>query len=129
PEDAERVIDLWRRAGATPSRTDTPEELRRAITHPATCILLAEAREQLVGSIIGTFDGWRGNIYRLVVHPEHRRQGMASALVAEVENYLHQAGAKRITALVERDHPEAVAFWEATNFALDTRIVRYVRTL
>jgi ribosomal protein S18 acetylase RimI-like enzyme len=64
-----------------------------------------------------------------VVHPEHRRQGIASALVAEVEKHLHQAGAKRITALVERDHPEAVSFWEATNFVLDTRIVRYVRTL
>jgi ribosomal protein S18 acetylase RimI-like enzyme len=129
PEDAEAVIELWRRADAIPSRTDTPDELRRALAHPATCILLAETGEQLVGSIIGTFDGWRGNIYRLVVHPERRRQGIAHHLLAEVESRLREAGAQRITALVAQGHSTAVAFWDATEFELDTRIVRYVCTL
>jgi ribosomal protein S18 acetylase RimI-like enzyme len=129
PEEAEAVIELWRRAGTIPSRTDTPDELRRAIAHPATCILLAEAGEQLVGSIIGTFDGWRGNIYRLAVQPEHRRQGIARALVTGVEERLRQAGAQRITALVAQADLTAVAFWEDTEFELDTRIARYVRTL
>ena len=88
-----------------------------------------DSQGQLVGSIIGSFDGWRGNIYRLVVLPEHRRQGIAHALVGEVESRLRQAGARRITALVEQAHPQAVSFWEATSFERDTRIVRYVRTL
>jgi ribosomal protein S18 acetylase RimI-like enzyme len=82
---------------------------------------------RLVGSIIGTFDGWRGNIYRLAVHPDSRRQGVARALVAEVEKRLTQQGAKRITALVEKDHPWAMNFWEAVGYRVDERIVRRVR--
>src|SRR5690349_18428463 len=115
-EDAEEILDLWRRADATPSVTDTAEAVRGAIAHPAARVVLAEADGQLIGSIIGTFDGWRGNIYRLAVDPAYRRRGVARALVEEVEHRLRQAGAKRVTALVERGHPEPVAFWEAAGY-------------
>jgi ribosomal protein S18 acetylase RimI-like enzyme len=128
-EDAEALLELWRRAGATPSVTDTAEAVRRAIAHPAAWVLLAEAEGLLIGSVIGTFDGWRGNIYRLAVDPAYRRQGVARALVAAVEQRLLQAGARRITALVEHAHPDPVAFWPAAGYEQDRRITRYVRSL
>jgi ribosomal protein S18 acetylase RimI-like enzyme len=84
---------------------------------------------RVVGSIIGTFDGWRGNIYRLAVHPDFRRRGIARALVAEVEKRLRQQGAKRITALVEKNHAWATGFWQAVGYGIDQRIARHVRTL
>lgn len=34
--------------------------------------------------------------------------------------------AKRITALVEKDHPLPMAFWEAVGYRVDERIVRWV---
>ena len=128
-EDTEAILELWRRAGATPSVTDTAEAVQRAIAHPAAWVLLAEADRQLIGSIIGTFDGWRGNIYRLAVDPSYRRRGVARALVQEVERRLALAGAKRITALVEHRHPDPVAFWEAAGYERDQRIARYIRSL
>jgi ribosomal protein S18 acetylase RimI-like enzyme len=109
-EEAEAVLELWRQSDATPSMTDNVEEIRRTIADSPACLLMAEIEGQLVGSIIGSFDGWRGNIYRLVVHPQFRRRGIARALVAEVENRLRQQGAKRITALVKKDHSWATAF-------------------
>ena len=90
---------------------------------------MTETAGQIIGSIIGTFDGWRGNIYRMAVHPDYRRRGIARALVAEVEKRLTQQGAKRITALVEKDCNWAKAFWQAVGYNLDSRIVRHVRTL
>ena len=116
-------------AEATPSVTDNADDLRRAVADSPTHVLVAVAEGQIVGSIIGTFDGWRGNIYRMAVHPNYRRRGIARALVAEVEKRLTRQGAKRITALVEKDHPKAMTFWEAVGYRVDERIVRRVRTL
>jgi ribosomal protein S18 acetylase RimI-like enzyme len=128
-EDVETVLELWRAAEATPGVTDTSADLCRAIADSPATVLLAERDARLVGSIIGTFDGWRGNIYRLAVHPDERRRGVARALLAEVEQRLSALGVKRITALVEKAHARAMGFWEAVGYRLDERIVRRVRNI
>ena len=128
-EDIPVVLELWRQADATPSVTDTADDLLRVVAESPAHVLVAEVERRLVGSIIGTFDGWRGNIYRLAVHPDVRRRGVASALVAEVEKRLIRQRAKRITALVEKDQPRAMNFWQAVGYCVDERIVRRVRNL
>ena len=127
-EEVEAVLQLWRQA-THPSATDTADDLRRAVAGNSADVLIALVGSRIVGSIIGAFDGWRGNVYRLAVHPEHRRRGIARALVAEVEKRLSDKGARRITALVEKDHPWADRFWQAVGYDLDSRIARHVRNL
>jgi ribosomal protein S18 acetylase RimI-like enzyme len=129
PGESSALLALWAAAAATPSVTDNAQEIERAIGHEALACLVAEAGADLVGSIFATFDGWRGNIYRLAVHPGHRRRGVARRLVAAAEELLGGRGVRRITALVEKDHPWAVAFWGAAGYGDDVRISRFVRTL
>jgi ribosomal protein S18 acetylase RimI-like enzyme len=128
-DEAEALLRLWRQAEATVSATDTVEDVRRVLAGGPACVLVAEAAGQIVGSVIGTFDGWRGNIYRLAVHPTHRRRGIARALVAEVERWMAAQGARRVTALVEKEHAWAHAFWSAVGYGPDARSMRFVRSL
>jgi ribosomal protein S18 acetylase RimI-like enzyme len=132
PEDIGRVLELWKRADATPKPTDTPAGLGQLLAGSQAVLLLAEADGQVVGTVIGGWDGWRGNIYRLAVLPEYRRRGVASALMREVDAALAGLGAKRITALVEQDHPWALGFWNAlerAGYRRDPTMTRYVKNL
>jgi ribosomal protein S18 acetylase RimI-like enzyme len=126
-EEAEAVLALWREAGASPSVSDSVADIRRAILQSPARFLVAEAQGKLIGSVIGSFDGWRASFYRLAVVPAYRRQGLARALVAEIEKWLIQQGAKKIGALVENDRPGSMAFWQAAGYRPDPRIVRYVK--
>ena len=128
-DEASALLALWRKAEATVGVTDTVEDIQGVINNSAAIVLVAERDDQIVGSVIGTFDGWRGNIYRLAVDPDYRRQGLARKLVEEVDNRLAGMGVKRITALVEKDHPWAVGFWNSQGYQHDQTIVRYVRNL
>jgi ribosomal protein S18 acetylase RimI-like enzyme len=131
-EEVEQVLGLWREAETTPSVTDTREEVLKLLTEPAAVLLVAEADGRLVGTVIGGWDGWRGNIYRLAVAPGFRRRGLARLLVAEADRSLHRMGARRITALVEGDHPWATDFWDSlatSGYRYDEGMRRYVKTL
>ena len=126
PEEAEALLALWQAAGTSPSVTDTIADVRGVIESQAS-VLVAEVNERIVGSLIATFDGWRGNMYRIAVHPDYRRRGIGRALVKEGERCLAKLGAKRITALVEEKYPWATAFWLDVGYEIEPGIVRFFR--
>lgn len=126
PDEGPALLDLWHHADASPSPTDTPEQVDQVIQDPAASVLVAVDNDLLVGSIIGGWDGWRGNLYRLAVLPSYRRRGIARALVAAAEERLAARGALRVSALVEHDHPWAVGFWDSL-YEPDPRMIRYVK--
>jgi ribosomal protein S18 acetylase RimI-like enzyme len=124
------VLALWARANAIPSPTDTLDEVTRLVQNDAEALLVAVERGAIVGSVIGGWDGWRGNIYRLAVAPEARRLGLARRLVLEAERVLRARGARRLSALVERHEAHAVGFWDAladSGWRRDERMLRYIK--
>jgi GNAT superfamily N-acetyltransferase len=126
PEDAESILRFWKDSGASRGTTDEAGYVRRVTENPAAVFLLALIDSKIVGSLLGTFDGWRGNMYRLVVAPEHRRQGIGRRLVRQVEQVFLESGIKRTTVLIEVDRPAAMEFWSAVGYPRDEHVVRHV---
>jgi ribosomal protein S18 acetylase RimI-like enzyme len=128
--DLAAVLELWTEAEVTPpSVSDSIAGLTRLVREPNAVLIIAIIEGQLVGSVIGGWDGWRGNIYRLAVAPAHRRKGVARRLVEEINRALFDKGAGRLSALVEHAHPWATAFWESMHhlgFERDPQFVRYI---
>ena len=124
------VLQMWQAARVTPpSVSDSIEGLMHLIREPAAILLVATIDDQIVGSVIGGWDGWRGNIYRLAVTPEHRRKGIARQLVVEVTKELFAKGAMRLSAVVEHEHQWAMDFWDSLSdlgYQRDPQFARFI---
>jgi ribosomal protein S18 acetylase RimI-like enzyme len=75
--------------------------------------VLAQESGHIVGTVLGSFDGRRGYIQKLVVHKEYRRKGLGKRLIEEVTRRLHDAGALYIPLSVEE---ELVPLYEKAGF-------------
>ncbi len=128
-EDIGTVLALWASSEERSSLTDNEDVVTTLIKSNPGALFLADVKGQIVGAVIATYDGWRGNIYRLAVAPEYRRRRLARAMVAESEDRLRRLGARRITALVESDHPFATGFWDGAGYERDPGMLRYFKNL
>ena len=128
-DDAALILRFWTESGASIGVTDTVEQIQRVATNPAAVFLVAVLSGEIVGTLLGTYDGWRGNMYRLVVRPDHRRQGIGRELVRRVERVFADWGVRRITVLVEADRLWAAEFWTAIGYPRDDHIVRHLGIL
>lgn len=121
---------MWDAAGSVETVTDTREGLLGLLAADPEALLIAESDGgAIVGSLIAAWDGWRGSFYRLAVHPDRRRQGLATALLREGERRLLARGAARFTAIVTDDDPDAMSFWTATGYEQQENRARFVRSV
>ncbi|MGH2879445.1 MAG: GNAT family N-acetyltransferase [Solirubrobacteraceae bacterium] len=128
--DIEQVLSLWDAAGSAETVTDTREGVLDLLDADPEALLVAEPDGgEIAGSLIAAWDGWRGSFYRLAVHPDRRRQGLATALLREGERRLQARGAARFTAIVTDDEPGAMGFWKATGYEQQESRARFVRSV
>ena len=115
PDDYPAVYALWENAGTGIQlrRSDQIKEIAKKLERDPDLFLVAEIEKQIVGSVLGGFDGRRGMIYHMAVLMEYRRQGIALRLMEELEKRLREKGCIRYYLLVTEDNQEAIQFYKA----------------
>jgi ribosomal protein S18 acetylase RimI-like enzyme len=106
--DYDQVVAVWQESGID---VLPRPELEAKLARDPELFLVAASGEDIAGVVLGTYDGRRGGIFRLGVPPRHQRQGVATRLVAELENHLRALGCPRINLLVLPDNEAGLRFW------------------
>lgn len=125
-DDYDLVIDLMKvTPGVTFRDADSRENTARYLARNPGLSFVALAGSRMVGCIMSGHDGRRGYLQHLVVHAEHRRQGIANGLVERCLATLEQAGIAKSHIDVLKDNESAAAYWEKQGWTLRTDIKHY----
>jgi len=118
PRDRDECIALWQQpeVGLWPYAAEDRDTLWEALAHAGPLALGWRAGGRLVGTAIGGWDGLRGWLYRIGVDPAHRRQGIARALVSEVEARLQEQGARQVNLLLWHENQRARQTYQALGY-------------
>lgn len=129
PADLDTVLAFWKEAAEGTSISDDRDGVARLLDRDPESLLLAERDGELAGTVIAGFDGWRCHLYRLAVHPGHRRRGVATALLAAAEERFTALGGRRGDAMVLNENGLAHHAWSTAGYARQPQWSRWVKPL
>lgn len=121
--DEPAVIRLWSEVlPKTAPHHDATKSLKQKLAHDRELILVATIDDRVIGAVMGGFDGHRGWIYSLAVDSSHRRQGIGTALVRQMESLLRQRGCLKLNLQVRASNAQVIAFYEELGFEVEQNI-------
>jgi Acetyltransferases len=126
--DYQSVIELWNACEGVRAN-ETREELGRILDRNPGLCLVARAGNALAGAILCCHDGRRGYLYHLGVHPNFRRQGIATRLVDRCLTELDRLGIRRCTIFLIRGNADGEAFWRQHGWRERTDLVAFAKNL
>ena len=111
--DYPAVAELWQTSGLA---VDSREQVRRRLKHDRGLFLVAEVKGKLVGVAMGAWDGRRASLWRLAVHPDFQRRGVARALMSELESRLQALGTGGAFLLVWHENRPALKLYQKCGY-------------
>ena len=120
PADTEAVVELWQDCELTRPWNDPHKDIARKLSvSPDLFWLGCDADGRIIASIMVGYDGHRGWINYLAVHPAHQRRGHARQLMQRAEQTLSELGCPKLNLQVRAGNEAVLAFYERLGYADD----------
>ena len=128
--DLGAVLEFWLTAAENAARpADSPAALAALHLRDPDALILAVDGDEIVGTVIAGWDGWRCRLYRLAVAPSRRRAGIGGALISAAEERFRVLGGTRVDAMVLDDNVAAHGIWAANGYRRQEEWSRWVKPL
>jgi ribosomal protein S18 acetylase RimI-like enzyme len=119
----EQVVALWQEVFGYEAAHNSPElVIDKKIAVRDGLFFVAIRRQVVVGTVMAGYDGHRGWIYSMAVHPTHRKKGIGSALLAFAERKLSSLGCLKINLQIVEGNEAVQRFYQANGYLTEKRI-------
>ena len=119
----DQVIALWESVFGEPTAHNRPGlAIDKKIEINDDLFFVALIDELLVGTTMAGYDGHRGWIYSVAVHPSYRNQGIGSALVSYAERALASKGCMKVNLQILQSNKSTSVFYESLGYAVEPRV-------
>jgi len=99
--------------------------LRYFLELPSADCVIAQDGKRIVGFVLSEENPPLAHIITLDIAETHRRQGIGSSLLAELERNLALRGVRAILLETAIDNEAAVAFWKRRGYRIEAVLKRY----
>ena len=121
--DEADMLDLWQACELVVPWNNPLADIARKTADSPRLFFCGRLGERLVGSCMAGYDGHRGWIYYLAVHPSFRRRGYAEQLVRHSESALRELGCPKLDLMVRNSNQQVIDFYRAIGYQLDPVVV------
>jgi ribosomal protein S18 acetylase RimI-like enzyme len=119
PEDQEKVVGLWAECGLVVPQNNPERDIQRKLRVNSELFLVGILGNEVVGTCMAGYEGHRGWINYLAVHPDYRRLGITTIMMKAAEDKLRKMGCPKINVQIRISNQEVIKFYESIGFSDD----------
>jgi ribosomal protein S18 acetylase RimI-like enzyme len=127
--DYEEVMHLWKDSGLVIRPGDEIDGIKVKLERDPDIFLVAEEKREIVGVVMGAWDGRRGWINHLAVRSSRQRSGIGTALLRELERRLAAKGAEKVNAQIYRWNQQSIDFFKASGYEVHEDLIMIGKSL
>ncbi len=122
-EHRQSVIQLWKSVFAYEAAHNQPAlAIDKKLALPDGLFFLAVMDGVVAGTVLCGYDGHRGWLYSVAVHPDYRKLGLGKALVRHAEQALTQRGCMKINLQITGGNESVAAFYQSLGYQIEPRL-------
>ena len=118
-EDEASAVSLWQLCELTVPWNNPYKDIARKLKVQPELFLVGMMDSLLIATVMGGYDGHRGWINYLAVHPDFRGHGYAHQMMENVESELRKRGCPKINLQIRSGKDRVMSFYQKLGFTDD----------
>ena len=117
--DESSVVQLWTDCGLVVQWNNPKLDIDRKLKVQREMFLVGSINGSVVATVMAGYDGHRGWINYLAVHPDHQGSGIGRLIMDGAEKYLRNMGCPKINLQVRSANTDVIEFYKQIGYKID----------
>ncbi len=110
---------LWEACDLTRPWNDASKDIDRKIQFQPNLFFVGTVNSNVIATAMAGYDGHRGSVFYLAVHPNLQGQGYGQKLMYHIENVLTSIGCPKLNIVVRSTNESVLEFYNNLSYAPD----------
>ncbi|BBO85780.1 GNAT family acetyltransferase [Desulfosarcina ovata subsp. sediminis] len=113
------MVQLWTDCGLVVAWNNPHRDIQRKLAVQPELFLVGCLEAKIIASVMAGYDGHRGWINYLAVHPDYQHAGLGKRMMDEAEIRIRSTGCPKINLQVRRTNAKVIEFYKKIGYKLD----------
>lgn len=117
--DKKSLIKLWEACELTRPWNDPEKDIDRKFQFQPEYFLVGTKESTVIASAMAGYDGHRGSVFYLAVHPDFQGEGYGKKLMSHIETMLINVGCPKLNIVVRSTNEPVLGFYNNLDYTTD----------